>query len=59
MCDIFTSSKNFATGGGGDYRDGDDYVITGFRPYRSNLHFSIDPSHDQFVFPLSGYTGLK
>ena len=32
-----------ATGGGGDYRDGQDYVLTGFRPYRSNLHFSIDP----------------
>ena len=51
----FHGSKNFATGGGGDYRDGDDYVITGFRPYRSNLHFSIDPeSHDQFVIPAFG-----
>ena len=36
----FHGSKNFATGGGGDYRDGDEYVLTGFRPYRSNLHFS-------------------
>ncbi len=51
----FHGSKNFATGGGGDYRDGDDYVLTGFRPYRSNLHFSIDPeSHDQFVIPAFG-----
>ena len=51
----FHGSKNFATGGGGDYRDGDDYVLTGFRPYRSNLHFSIDPeSHEQFVVPAFG-----
>tara|TARA_R110002049_G_scaffold285698_4_gene467019 strand:- start:165937 stop:168237 length:2301 start_codon:yes stop_codon:yes gene_type:complete len=51
----FHGSKNFATGGGGDYRDGDDYVLTGFRPYRSNLHFSIDPeSHDQFAIPAFG-----
>jgi len=51
----FHGSKNFATGGGGDYRDGNDYVLTGFRPYRSNLHFSIDPeSHDQFVIPAFG-----
>ncbi len=51
----FHGSKNFATGGGGDYSDGDDYVLTGFRPYRSNLHFSIDPErHDQFVIPEFG-----
>ena len=56
----FHGSKNFATGGGGDYRDGDDYVITGFRPYRSNLHFSIDPeSHEQFVFPAFGVYRLE
>lgn len=56
----FHGSKNFATGGGGDYRDGDDYVITGFRPYRSNLHFSIDPeSHDQFAVPAFGVYRLE
>ena len=56
----FHGSKNFATGGGGDYRDGDDYVLTGFRPYRSNLHFSIDPeSHDQFVVPAFGLYRLE
>lgn len=56
----FHGSKNFATGGGGDYRDGDDYVLTGFRPYRSNLHFSIDPeSHDQFVIPAFGMYRLE
>lgn len=56
----FHGSKNFATGGGGDFRDGDDYVITGFRPYRSNLHFSIDPeSHDQFVIPAFGVYRLE
>jgi len=57
---LFHGSKNFATGGGGDYRDGDDYVLTGFRPYRSNLHFSIDPkSHDQFVIPAFGVYRLE
>ncbi|MEE2641353.1 MAG: DUF1592 domain-containing protein [Planctomycetota bacterium] len=56
----FHGSKNFATGGGGDYRDGDDYVLTGFRPYRSNLHFSIDPdSHEQFVIPAFGVYQLE
>ena len=56
----FHGSKNFATGGGGDYRDGDDYVLTGFRPYRSNLHFSIDPeSHDQFMIPAFGVYRLE
>lgn len=56
----FHGSKNFATGGGGDYRDGDEYVLTGFRPYRSNLHFSIDPaSHEQFVIPAFGIYRLK
>lgn len=56
----FHGSKNFATGGGGDYRDGEDYVLTGFRPYRSNLHFSIDPeSHNQFVIPAFGLYRLE
>lgn len=56
----FHGSLNFATGGGGDFRDGDDYVITGFRPYRSNLHFSIDPEgHDQFVIPTFGVYRLE
>ena len=56
----FHGSKNFATGGGGDFRDGHDYVLTGFRPYRSNLHFSIDPeSHDQFVIPAFGVYRLE
>ena len=56
----FHGSKNFATGGGGDYRDGNDYVLTGFRPYRSNLHFSIDTeSHDQFVIPAFGAYRLE
>ena len=56
----FHGSKNFATEGGGDFRDGDDYVLTGFRPYRSNLHFSVDPTrHDQFVVPAFGVYRLE
>lgn len=56
----FHGSLNFATGGGGDFRDGDEYVITGFRPYRSNLHFSINPEkHDQFVIPAFGVYRLE
>jgi len=35
-------------------------VLTGFRPYRSNLHFSIDPeSHEQFVIPSFGVYRLE
>lgn len=56
----FHGSKNFATGGGGDYRDGNEYVLTGFRPYRSNLHLSISPErHDQFVIPAFGVYQLE
>ncbi|MEL6106613.1 MAG: DUF1592 domain-containing protein [Planctomycetota bacterium] len=56
----FHGSKNFATGGGGDYRDGDEYVLTGFRPYRSNLHLSSDPeSHIQFAIPVFGVYRLE
>lgn len=56
----FHGSKNFATGGGGDYRDGEEYVLTGFRPYRSNLHLSIDPeNHDQFIIPAFGAYRLE
>ncbi len=51
----FHGSRDFATGGGGDYRDGQDYVLTGFRPYRSNLHLSIEPEiHKQFSVPAFG-----
>lgn len=56
----FHGSKNFATGGGGDYRDGDEYVLTGFRPYRSNLHLSIDPErHEQFTIAAFGVYRLE
>ena len=56
----FHGSKNFATGGGGDDRDGDEYFLTGFRPYRSNLHLSVDPeSHDQFAIPAFGAYRLE
>jgi len=56
----FHGSKNFAVGGGGDYRDGDDYVLTGFRPYRSNLHFSIDPDgYERFIVPTFGVYRLE
>ena len=56
----FHGSKNFATGGGGDYLEDDEYVLTGFRPYRSNLHLSIDPEeHDQFAIPAFGKYRLE
>ena len=51
----FHGSKNVAVGGGGDYRDGEDYVLTGFRPYRSNVHFSTDPDgYERFIVPAFG-----
>ncbi len=58
--DTSTVVRILRPAGGGDFRDGDDYVITGFRPYRSNLHFSIDTeSHDQFVIPAFGVYRLE
>jgi hypothetical protein len=56
----FHGSKNFAVGGGGDYRDGDGYVLTGFRPYRSNVHFSTDPDgYERFIVPAFGVYRLE
>ena len=56
----FHGSKNFAVGGGGDYRDGDGYVLTGFRPYRSNVHFSTDPDgYERFIVPAFGLYRLE
>lgn len=56
----FHGSKNFATGGGGDYLEDEEYVLTGFRPYRSNLHLSINPEeHDQFSIPAFGKYRLE
>jgi mono/diheme cytochrome c family protein len=51
----FHGSENFAVGGGGDYRDGDGFILTGFRPYRSNIHFSTKPDvYDRFKIPTFG-----
>ena len=47
--------ENFAVGGGGDYRDGDGFILTGFRPYRSNIHFSTKPDvYERFKIPTFG-----
>jgi hypothetical protein len=51
----FHGSENFAVGGGGDYRDGDGFILTGFRPYRSNIHFSTKPdAYERFKIPAFG-----
>ena len=51
----FHGSENFAVGGGGDYRDGDGFILTGFRPYRSNIHFSTKPDgYERFKIPTFG-----
>jgi hypothetical protein len=48
-------SGNVAVGGGGDYRDDDGFVLTGFRPYRSNVHFSTNPdAYERFIVPAFG-----
>ena len=51
----FHGSENFAVGGGGDYLDGDGFILTGFRPYRSNIHFSTKPDgYERFKIPAFG-----
>ena len=51
----FHGSENFAVGGGGDYRDGDGFILTGFRPYRSNIHFSTkSDAYERFKIPAFG-----
>ena len=59
MRDIFTAVKTLRPAAGRLSRWGRlrDHWLP---PYRSNLHFSIDPeSHDQFVIPAFGLSGLK
>ena len=56
----FHGSENFAVGGGGDYRDGDGFILTGFRPYRSNIHFSTKPDgYERFKIPTFGRYRLE
>ena len=56
----FHGSENIAVDGGGDYRDGEDYFLTGFRPYRSNMHFSTKPdAYERFKIPAFGRYRLK
>jgi hypothetical protein len=51
----FHGSGNVAIGGGGDYRDGDGFLLTGFRPYRSNMHISTNPdAYERFIIPAFG-----
>ena len=51
----FHGSENIAVGGGGDYRDGDGFILTGFRPYRSNIHFSTkSDAYERFKIPAFG-----
>jgi len=51
----FHGSENIAVGGGGDYRDGDGFILTGFRPYRSNIHFSTKPdAYERFKISAFG-----
>ncbi|MDE0577606.1 MAG: DUF1592 domain-containing protein, partial [Opitutales bacterium] len=56
----FHGSENIAVDGGGDYRDGEDYFLTGFRPYRSNMHFSTKPdAYERFNIPAFGRYRLE
>jgi hypothetical protein len=51
----FRGSGNVAAGGGGDYRDGDGFLLSTFRPYRSNVHFSTNPdTYERFIIPAFG-----
>jgi hypothetical protein len=56
----FHGSGNVAVGGGGDYRDGDGFLLSAFRPYRSNVHFSTNPdAYERFIIPAFGVYRFK
>ena len=47
--------RHFYGSGRGDYRDDDGFLLSAFRPWRSNIHFSVDPeSYERFKIPAFG-----
>ena len=48
-------ARHFHGSGRGDYLEGDGFLLTAFRPWRSNVHFSTDPdAYERFKIPSFG-----
>jgi hypothetical protein len=48
-------ARHFHGSGRGDYLDEDGFLLTAFRPWRSNVHFSTDPdAYERFKIPAFG-----
>jgi hypothetical protein len=48
-------ANHFHGSGRGEYRDGDGFLLSAFRPWRGNLHFSTSPdAYDRFIIPAFG-----
>ena len=48
-------ARHFHGSGRGDYLEEDGFLLTAFRPWRSNVHFSTDPdAYERFKIPSFG-----
>jgi hypothetical protein len=48
-------ARHFHGSGRGDYREGDGFLLSAFRPWRSNVHFSTKPdAYERFKIPAFG-----
>ena len=48
-------ARHFHGSGRGDYLEDDGFLLTAFRPWRSNVHFSTDPdAYERFKIPAFG-----
>ena len=48
-------ANHFHGSGRGEYRDGDGFLLSAFRPWRGNVHFSTSPdAYERFIIPAFG-----
>ena len=48
-------ARHFHGSGRGDYREGEGFLLSAFRPWRSNVHFSTSPdAYERFKIPAFG-----
>ena len=48
-------ARHFHGSGRGEYREGDGFLLSAFRPWRGNVHFSTKPdAYERFIIPAFG-----
>lgn len=53
-------ASHFHGSGRGEYRDGDGFLLSAFRPWRSNVHFSTkSDEYERFIIPAFGKYRLE